>query len=108
MMAATVEWRTLAQERPEADERTARFEVLLRTDYARIHRLAQRFGIPASDAEDAAQEVFARAWNAWPKFRGDSAPETWLTRIAVNYFASRRADWARRFKGWMHLPRETD
>ena len=35
-------------------------------------------------AEDAAQETFLRAYRALDKFRGDSAPKTWLTRIAIN------------------------
>lgn len=35
-------------------------------------------------AEDAAQETFLRAYKSLDRFRGDSAPKTWLTRIAIN------------------------
>ena len=35
-------------------------------------------------AEDAVQEAYTRAYHALDKFRGDSAPFTWLVRIAVN------------------------
>ena len=35
-------------------------------------------------AEDAAQETFLRAYRALDRFRGDSSPKTWLTRIAIN------------------------
>ncbi len=35
------------------------------------------------DAEDAAQEVFLKAWRALPTFRGESRLSTWLYRIAV-------------------------
>jgi RNA polymerase sigma-70 factor (ECF subfamily) len=38
----------------------------------------------AEDAEDAAQEVFLRAFRALPRFRGESAFRTWLFRIAIN------------------------
>jgi RNA polymerase sigma-70 factor (ECF subfamily) len=36
------------------------------------------------DAEDAAQEVFLRAYRKLPGFRGASAFSTWLFRLAVN------------------------
>ena len=36
------------------------------------------------DADDLLQEIFIKAWNALPQFRGDSDPFTWLWRIATN------------------------
>jgi RNA polymerase sigma-70 factor (ECF subfamily) len=36
------------------------------------------------DAEEAVQDAFVRAWRNLDRFRGDSAPFTWLYRIAVN------------------------
>ena len=36
------------------------------------------------DADDLLQEIFIKAWNALPRFRGDSDPFTWLWRIATN------------------------
>ncbi len=38
----------------------------------------------ASQAEDAAQDVFIKAWRALGTFRGDSGEKTWLLRIAAN------------------------
>lgn len=38
----------------------------------------------AGQAEDAAQDVFIKAWRAWGAFRGDSSEKTWLLRIAAN------------------------
>ena len=38
----------------------------------------------AHEAEDAVQDTFLRALQAWPKFRGESTVETWLVRIAIN------------------------
>ena len=36
------------------------------------------------DADDLLQEIFIKAWNALPRFRGDSDAFTWLWRIATN------------------------
>lgn len=36
------------------------------------------------DTDDLLQEIFIKAWNALPRFRGDSDPFTWLWRIATN------------------------
>lgn len=38
----------------------------------------------ASEAEDAVQETFVRAWRAWERFEGRSSVATWLHRIATN------------------------
>ena len=38
----------------------------------------------AALAEDAAQEVFLKAWRALETFRGESSEKTWLIRIALN------------------------
>lgn len=35
-------------------------------------------------AEDLAQEVFLRVYQHWPRFRGASAPRTWIMRITIN------------------------
>ena len=44
----------------------------------------------ASDAEELHAETFCRAWQAWPRFRGDP-PEVrpWLFRIARNLLVDR-------------------
>jgi len=40
--------------------------------------------IGARDSEDLAQEVFLRAYQALPRFRGEATFRTWLYRIARN------------------------
>jgi RNA polymerase sigma-70 factor (ECF subfamily) len=61
------------------------FEALLQTHAERAVRLASRFvaGDRAA-AEDIAQEAFARAWRALPRFRGQAELSTWLYRVVVN------------------------
>jgi RNA polymerase sigma-70 factor (ECF subfamily) len=51
----------------------------------RAVRIASRFvrGDRAA-AEDIAQDAFARAWRALPRFRGEAELATWLYRVVVN------------------------
>jgi len=71
-------------------------EQLINDDYQRIRALAWKFGLPADEIDDAAQEIFVRACTGANRFRGDCTPSTWLTRIAVNYLCSRRRKMLRR------------
>ena len=69
------------------------------SDLYRTHRdriiatVAQRTN-DRDDIDDLVQQTFIRAFRALPKFRGDSAFSTWLTRIALNvchtHFEQRR------------------
>ena len=57
---------------------------------------------PGDDADDVGQETFIRFFRALPRFRGDAAVRTYLTRIAMNLCVdvlSRR----RRRRGWLRL-----
>ncbi len=60
------------------------FEALMRVHYGRVLGVTRGICGRDSDAEDAAQDTFVRAWRALPGFRGDSAFSTWLYRIATN------------------------
>jgi RNA polymerase sigma-70 factor (ECF subfamily) len=67
------------------------FEQLYSVYYDKVWRLclgychADRFA-----ADDLTQEVFARVWTHWDRFRGDAQRSTWLFRIAVNTSLSRK------------------
>jgi len=55
----------------------------------RIHQhevftLAVRLVRDRDQASDVAQDAFARARSAMPKFRGDAKFSTWMYRITVN------------------------
>jgi RNA polymerase sigma-70 factor (ECF subfamily) len=43
-----------------------------------------------SRAEELTQDVFVRAWEKLPLFRGESAFSTWLHRLAVNVVLNER------------------
>lgn len=60
------------------------FEKLYRIHVGRVHGLCIRVCGNESDAQDATQETFIKAWRALNRFRGDSAFSTWLHRIAFN------------------------
>lgn len=60
------------------------FEELVRRHELPVYRLALRMLGNTSDAEDASQETFIRAWRALASFRAESALSTWLYRIATN------------------------
>ena len=58
-------------------------------EVARLHRnlvfaIAARIVRNQQAAEDVTQETLIRAFNAWPLFRGDCDPRSWLARVATN------------------------
>ncbi len=60
------------------------FAALVRRYQDRAYRLAYQFLMNHDDALDIAQEAFARAYKALPRFRGRSSFYTWLYRIVIN------------------------
>ena len=44
----------------------------------------RRYCKTEDDAHDALQEGFIKVFNSLDKYRGDSAPETWMSRIFIN------------------------
>ncbi|MCC5848412.1 MAG: sigma-70 family RNA polymerase sigma factor [Verrucomicrobia bacterium] len=60
------------------------FEVLMRRYHGRIYALLYNMTSNKEDAEDLLQEVFLKAYQALPKFKGQSSFYTWVYRIGVN------------------------
>jgi len=60
------------------------FDASIRTSYSRIVQLAHSYTYDTEEALDLAQEVFLRAHQAFPAFKGRSSVHTWLHRIAIN------------------------
>jgi RNA polymerase sigma-70 factor (ECF subfamily) len=51
----------------------------------RVHRLATRLLDDASEAEDVAQELFLRLWQAAPNWRrGEARVSTWIHTVTLN------------------------
>ena len=50
----------------------------------RLYWTVRKIVVSHHDADDVVQNIFLKAWNAAPSFRGDSSLFTWLYRIAVN------------------------
>ena len=90
----------LAGEKP-ADSRAALRELYTKyggSVYGRCHYLLG----DSTAAEDAMQDVFAKALGHWHEFRNEASPLTWLTRIAthhcLNVLRAARAPWHQRFE----------
>jgi RNA polymerase sigma-70 factor (ECF subfamily) len=65
------------------DDTTA-FTVLVDRHQRQIYRLAQRMMGNDADAEEVLQEAFLNAYEKLNEFRGDSAFNSWIYRIAAN------------------------
>jgi RNA polymerase sigma-70 factor (ECF subfamily) len=61
------------------------FDALTERYYRPIFHLACRMLKRREVAEDAAQEIFIKAWENLPRFRGASQFSTWLHAIAVRH-----------------------
>lgn len=79
----------------------AAFAVLVRRHEGRVQAVARRFAPTAADAEEIAQGVFMRVWQAAEGWKGESRVTTWIYRITVNACI----DWKRRRRfAWLPLP----
>ena len=72
------------------------FCALYRAHVGRVHALCLRLAGDAQAAGELTQDVFVRAWEALPSFRGESAFSSWLHRLAVNVFLGVRRSTGRR------------
>ncbi|MEZ4464184.1 MAG: sigma-70 family RNA polymerase sigma factor [bacterium] len=67
----------------------AAFNALVLQHQGQIYNVCYRMLGNTAEAEDVAQDVFIKAFQAIASFRGDSAIGTWLYRIAVNLCKNR-------------------
>ncbi len=61
-----------------------------------IYYLALRLLGDPAQAEDAAHDVFLKAYRKMDQFRGDSGVRTWLYRITINHCQNLCQTWQRR------------
>ncbi len=60
------------------------FDQLVERYHGKIYGLTYNMTSNREDAEDLTQEIFVKAFQALPRFKGKSSFYTWLYRIAVN------------------------
>jgi RNA polymerase sigma-70 factor, ECF subfamily len=60
------------------------FQNLYFSEFDRVYRAAFAISINREEAEDAAQEAFARALDRWPRLRGMSWNVGWIMKTAAN------------------------
>lgn len=60
------------------------FEILVSRYEKNVYSLAHRLVRHPEDALDITQDVFLKAYQALPRFRGESRFSTWIHRVCVN------------------------
>ena len=60
------------------------FERLYRAHVNRVFSICTRMCGSRTRGEELTQDVFVRAWEKLPQFRGDAQFSTWIHRVAVN------------------------
>ena len=71
------------------------FERLYRLHVNRVFTLCTRMCGSRVRGEELTQDVFVRAWEKLPQFRGDAQFSTWIHRVAVNIVLTDRKNEAR-------------
>jgi RNA polymerase sigma factor (sigma-70 family) len=66
-----------------AGDRSA-FATLMRVHNRRLYRLARAALRNPTEAEDALQEAYLRAYQSLHQFRGDASLSSWLSRLVLN------------------------
>jgi len=92
-LAATLDYAALAETDLVArilarDAGAARH--LIKTNNQRLFRAAWSILANRAEAEEAVQDGYLKAFKALPRFKGEAALSTWLTRIVVNEALDRR------------------
>jgi len=65
------------------------FDEFYSSSAARLVRHGYALTGDLAEAQDIAQEAFARAWQRWSMVRDCDSPEAWVRRVATNLAASR-------------------
>lgn len=79
--------------RPEFEELVALYD-------KRLFNVMYGYTGDYHDALDLTEDAFIKAMKAYPRFRGESDPFTWLYRIALNELKKRYAKEKRRAELW--------
>lgn len=66
------------------EARTELFNSAVREYGERLYWHVRSLVVSHEDADDLMQDIYLKAWNSLPSFKGDSGLFTWLWRIATN------------------------
>lgn len=72
------------------------FEDFYQANYVRLVLILSAVLGDRQEAEDAAQEAFARALARWPRVSGYDLPEMWVRRVALRIAVDSHRRWRRR------------
>lgn len=72
------------------------FEEFYQANYVRLVMILFSVLGDRQEAEDAAQEAFARALARWPRVGGYDLPETWVRKVALRIAVDSGRRWRRR------------
>jgi RNA polymerase sigma-70 factor, ECF subfamily len=72
-----------------ADAQHVSFDDFYAATARRVVRHAYALTGNVADAQDIAQEAFARAWQRWDSVRGYDSPEAWVRRVTTNLATNR-------------------
>lgn len=76
--------------------RDEQFTELIRENDARLRRICRVYARDPEQERDLYQDILVQVWRSLPSFRGDSAVETWLYRVALNTALGQRRERATR------------
>lgn len=83
--------------KPCPEGRTAAdFDALYREHAQPLYYFILRLLGDPAQSEEAAHDVFLKAWRNFSEFRGESQVRTWLYRIAINHCRNLMASWHHR------------
>lgn len=77
----------MSKNRPRVEstvDREATLLALLESHGGAVRRIARSYAGGDGEADDLYQEILLQLWRGLARFRGDSAPGTWLYRVALN------------------------
>lgn len=96
-----------------ANQATERqFEAHIKEHQRLIEKICRVYVFTEADRQDLFQEIVIQAWNAYPRFKGESSFSTYLYRIALNTAIaglrkSKRKDFIQTFEP-VKLPQHAD
>jgi RNA polymerase sigma-70 factor (ECF subfamily) len=71
-------------------EQQAIFDSWLSTYKGVLFKVVRAYAFTRHDQEDLFQEIATQMWISVPGFEGNSAPSTWIYRVALNTAPARR------------------